>query len=304
MANIFKYLCSYIYIYMVFLCILSLFPYNICQKTCTKLKTGIHLIQLGSEGSLKFMENEISTVKQTKASHIASVLEERITNGEYEVGTSMPSQNVIANEFDASSRSVREALKILETKGLISIQQGKPATVASASSFQLIRSLSLSVLTKSQGDIGRVFTDLIKVLTNFSTSAVRLLASKRAENKANLNRMWEYQRAMDENIADMNKTCTIEVSLLEEIISGANNTILSSIFISLEDVMRTCLAQCPSSRISREKRSRDYSYLLNAIGDGQVDLAVAMMLMLLNTLQKEANLNFPTQNNNARVAMA
>lgn len=98
------------------------------------------------------------------------------------------------------------------------------------------------------------------------------------------------------------KFAATEVQILEYLFEGADNTILSAIYISLEDVMRTCLSKCKVEAAEREKRSRDYTYLINAISEGQIDLAVAMILMLLNTIQKEAEDSF-SEDNFQKVAM-
>jgi Transcriptional regulators len=237
-------------------------------------------------------------MKENKSTHIANEIESRIVSGVYPAGSSLPPQLSIAEEFNTSLRSVREALKMLEAKGLIDVQQGKTATISDSSSFQLIRSLSLSVLLKAKGNIGPVFTDLIKVLTSFSTNAVRVLTSNREEHTGVIELSKAYVANLHRAVGDPVRFAQTEVQILELIFDGADNTILSAIYVSLEDVMRSCLSRCKTTVSSREKRARDYTYLINAISEGQIDLAVAMILMLLNTIQKEAEDAFPEDNMN------
>lgn len=235
-------------------------------------------------------------MKENKSTSIANTIEKRINSGEYPIGSSLPPQLVIAEEFNTSLRSVREALKMLEAKGLINVQQGKTATISDSSSYQLIRSLSLSVILKAKDNIGPVFTDLIKVLTSFATNAVRLIASQKDDHREMIEKTKQLINEFYNNIDSPQQFARIEVKLLEHLFKGVDNKILTSIYVSLEDLMRSCLSKCKSCNIAREKRARDYSYLINAIAEGQVDLAVAMILMLLNTIQKEAEDAFPENN--------
>jgi DNA-binding FadR family transcriptional regulator len=55
---------------------------------------------------------------------IAGVLRNRIVNGELEDGRVLPKQEDLLNEFGVSLPSLREAMRILETEGLISVRRG------------------------------------------------------------------------------------------------------------------------------------------------------------------------------------
>ena len=52
-------------------------------------------------------------------------MRKRILEKQYMTGDPLPSQQELADEFNASSRSVREAFKHLEAKGLVDISQGR-----------------------------------------------------------------------------------------------------------------------------------------------------------------------------------
>jgi DNA-binding FadR family transcriptional regulator len=55
---------------------------------------------------------------------IASALRERILTGELADGTELPKQEQLMDEFQVSMASAREALRILESEGLISVRRG------------------------------------------------------------------------------------------------------------------------------------------------------------------------------------
>ena len=59
------------------------------------------------------------------AEMIAAVLRERIVSGELGDGETLSKQDELLDEFDVSRPSLREALRILETEGLVTVRRGK-----------------------------------------------------------------------------------------------------------------------------------------------------------------------------------
>lgn len=58
------------------------------------------------------------------AEMVASILRDRILSGELPDGESLPKQEDLLAEFNVSKPSIREALRILETEGLITVRRG------------------------------------------------------------------------------------------------------------------------------------------------------------------------------------
>jgi GntR family transcriptional repressor for pyruvate dehydrogenase complex len=68
----------------------------------------------------------LSPIKVAKASDVlANELRERILTGEFPVGTGLPAERDLVIQTRMSRTSVREALRILEVQGLISIKVGR-----------------------------------------------------------------------------------------------------------------------------------------------------------------------------------
>lgn len=59
------------------------------------------------------------------AEHVADVLRQRILGGEIDDGALLAKQEDLAAEFRVSLPSVREALRVLESEGLVTVQRGK-----------------------------------------------------------------------------------------------------------------------------------------------------------------------------------
>ncbi|HCB47979.1 MAG TPA: FadR family transcriptional regulator [Chloroflexi bacterium] len=83
---------------------------------------------------------------------------ETITAGHYQQGDQLPSERDLAEMFGVSRAAVREALRSLSSKGIISIRQGRGTTVNSVEEWN---SLDPDVLMLMHGD--KVFSQLIEV---------------------------------------------------------------------------------------------------------------------------------------------
>jgi DNA-binding FadR family transcriptional regulator len=60
---------------------------------------------------------------------VGEKLEERILDGTFADGAKLPSEGELAEQFGVGRRSIREALKVLEAKGLVEVQMGIGAIV-------------------------------------------------------------------------------------------------------------------------------------------------------------------------------
>jgi GntR family transcriptional repressor for pyruvate dehydrogenase complex len=65
------------------------------------------------------------------ADAVAAELEQMIVRGDYEVGERLPPERVLAEQFGVGRSSMREALKVVEADGLLTINHGVGVFVAS-----------------------------------------------------------------------------------------------------------------------------------------------------------------------------
>jgi GntR family galactonate operon transcriptional repressor len=65
---------------------------------------------------------------------MVAALIERIVSGDFRPGDMLPPEAILGAEFDVSRTVVREAIKTLEAKGLVSVQQGRGSVVMPRSS--------------------------------------------------------------------------------------------------------------------------------------------------------------------------
>ena len=76
---------------------------------------------------------------------VSARLEREITDGRYPSGTVLPSQGEVAQQFGVSRTVVREAMRVLCSRGLLEVSQGRGARVREATGETVVRSLGTYV---------------------------------------------------------------------------------------------------------------------------------------------------------------
>ena len=83
------------------------------------------------------------SVGRRKRSHeIAELLEKAISGGEFEIGSQLPSEKVLAERFGVGRPSVREALFLLQQQGLVDVTSGTRARVTAPTNSLLVGQLT------------------------------------------------------------------------------------------------------------------------------------------------------------------
>lgn len=230
----------------------------------------------------------------TKSSIIAQELERDILNETFKAGENLPSQHELAERFDASSRSIREAFKNLEAKGLIEVSQGKRAVVLSNSLDQFVSSLASSMTNKQIPD-KKLITDLMQVRTTIEVSAAREL-SRDPDRKMIVRSLDQACKKMEHLLPELenSKDTTVLQEFKENeydfhaiLIKSNDNIILSSIYENLAPQLYDALDRLSESCAEQRKKVNEYRYLVEALQNGQTDLAVALTLVNLTTTREK-----------------
>lgn len=230
----------------------------------------------------------------TKSSIIAAELERDILNEKYKAGENLPSQHELADRFEASSRSIREAFKNLEAKGLIEVSQGKRAVVLSNSLDQFVSSLASSMTNKQIPD-KKLITDLMQVRTTIEVSAAREL-SRDPDRKMIVRSLDQACKKMESLLPEL-ESSKDPAALLEFkeneydfhaiLIKSNDNIILSTIYENLAPQLYDALDRLSETFAEQRKKVNEYRYLVEALQNGQTDLAVALTLVNLTTTREK-----------------
>jgi DNA-binding FadR family transcriptional regulator len=86
---------------------------------------------------------------------VAEQLRDAILDGRFAAGSKLPPERELAEEFRVNRTSIRDAIKVLEGLGLVSVRQGDGATV------RPLTDASFDVLAAMIFHGGRVNTDVV-----------------------------------------------------------------------------------------------------------------------------------------------
>ncbi|TXR49383.1 FadR family transcriptional regulator [Phyllobacterium endophyticum] len=123
-------------------------------------------------------------------SSVAGSLEAQIMSGRLSIGERLPSEGEIARAFGVSTRSVREAIQILETKGLVRRRHGERTIVVRDDVSEYLGTLAVTVRQLFSTD-PQYLIQLMVVRRMIETEVVGLLTAK--ETPANT----EVEAALD-----------------------------------------------------------------------------------------------------------
>ena len=246
-------------------------------------------------------EVEMEYIAQTKTARVAAALEEMILDKRIKSGSFLPSQQMLAQKFNTSSRPIREALKLLEAKGLVVIMQGRRAQVRSNSLNQYVESISTSIVN-SKISHAKLMRNLMQVRITVATSAAREFT--RLENREEyLAQLWSASHKMEAAVPSilhkdaqaLKNFNNAEAEFHRTLVYANGNQILSTIYSNLSPMLDTAMTSIKFTPSQMEKRSKDYTYLCEALQNGQTDLAVALVLVTLTTLEKKVMDHYPDE---------
>lgn len=155
-------------------------------------------------------------------------LKERITSGEWAVGTRIPTEPALVELLGVGRNTVREAVQSLVHSGLVERRQGSGTYVLSASEGAV--SMSRHLVDARQGDV-------IEVRRALEVEAARLAARRRTSTDAqHLQRMRDARQEAYES-GDLERMVDTDLDLHRTIVRTADNPVLQSLYENLLDAI-------------------------------------------------------------------
>lgn len=124
---------------------------------------------------------------------VVEVLLDRIVAGELEPGSLLPNEPRLCEVFSVSRTVIREAVKMLEQRGLVRVKQGQGTWVAMPDEWNLLDPMVLEASVRHDKDL-RILDDLVEVRRVLESemarqAAVRATGTDRAEMKQLLDKL-------------------------------------------------------------------------------------------------------------------
>lgn len=194
-------------------------------------------------------------------------LEERILDGSFGYGDKLPSEEQLAIQMQVGRRSVREALRVLEAKGLVEIQMGVGATVKrnDLDSFLDVLTQNMSsYLSINKADLEHVM-ELRKLLEGAALQ--RLITAPNPDKIQKLAQAVTRQREAFE-VQDYGSYQEWHLEFHNGIVDALNNPLISMIYRQMLMLMRAAMEKTGSHPEISARAIEDHAQMVDALKRG------------------------------------
>lgn len=218
----------------------------------------------------------------------------RILGGEYAPGSKLPTEPQLQAEWGVSRAVVREAMKILESQGLVRIEHGRGTFVTESNTEPLRRQIEWTLLRSAGGSGGTEGAeeggpDLWDHLLDIR-HALEVSGAERAALHANAEDIGEMQSSIDdiraapEDVA----TCSQADLRFHRALAGATrNPLWPALLSSMHDLLYQYLQMSQLGPENAMRTADQHERVLAAIRAGDAAAAAAAMNEHLETSRQD-----------------
>lgn len=218
--------------------------------------------------------------RQTLHKEIAESISEKIISGAYPERTLLPAERELCEEQGVSRTVIREAMKLLESRGLVRIERGRGTVVQAVDHEPVTDSLKL-MLRRSH----HTLEQLLEVRTILETAMVTLAAERRTDERlAAMERCLEVMRAKP---GEPEGYVDADLEFHAEIARAAGNPVLLVLLEPLSQLLRESRIASFSGPRVVEMRTRQHKEIFDLIRQQDAEGARAAMLKHLSDTRKD-----------------
>lgn len=230
------------------------------------------------------MFNSISSKKVYE--QVIEQIQERILNGEIKKGDKLPSERELSEQMNVSRTSIREAIRVLETMGVIESKQGEGNFICINIEKSLIEPLSM-IFKLNDGTWQNVleFRELLELQT-VKIAAIRATDKECMELKNIIDEMKE-----ETNITYNSKAIVLlDQKFHNKLATISRNYLIESLFTMSSKLFEVFIEEAREKIIStywsKEVLFEKHNDIYEAIKDKNPDLAYEKMKDHMETIRK------------------
>ena len=194
----------------------------------------------------------------------------KIRDGSYQPGSKLPSEQELAEEYQVSRNSIREALKCLAAAKIIISKSGKGSFVAeNAEETIFVNSMTLKI------GINESLAELLEVRMILEPKAAAFAATRarpdQLEEMESLFAMHKKQQKNKKDLDDLGPAFHIMVSKM------AGNMILVKVMTAISDELLKSRNHLPKTSQFKERFNREHEQIYNAIVNRNPEEAKTLM---------------------------
>ncbi|UWQ96248.1 FCD domain-containing protein [Rhodobacteraceae bacterium M385] len=186
---------------------------------------------------------------------VSGAIESQILSGALKVGDKLPSESAIAKEFAVSTRSVREAIGVLETKGLVARRHGERTTVVREDVDEFLGTLAVTVRQKFSTD-PEYLIQLMEVRRMIETEVLGILTARSDPISEQVEAELEAMEAARDS-GDFQAFVDADARFHLALVYSAGNAILSVIYDNLAGLINEVIQV--TSRVPTKSLEAAYS---------------------------------------------
>ncbi|MGO9964671.1 MAG: FadR/GntR family transcriptional regulator [Acidimicrobiales bacterium] len=170
------------------------------------------------------------------ATAVLATMVDKIVGGELLPGSSLPTESALCEVFGVSRTVIREALKLLEAKGLVRVRQGQGTTVRPTEQWDLLDPLILDA-AMHYADTFEILDDVIDVRVALECQMARRAAETMTDTE--LRELHDALIALEKLLDQPERYQDAEGDYHDLILRGSGNRLGRSIIRSIHPRART-----------------------------------------------------------------
>ncbi len=226
------------------------------------------------------MTARLREVRRPLHKDVAETISEKIIAGEWPPGSFLPTEAELCEQMGVSRTVVREAVKVLESGGLVRIERGFGTRVLEAHYDSVSRPLK-TLLRRTAGDL----KELIEVRKIMEVAIAGLAAQRRS--KENLAAMERALDVMRNKPGDPQGYVDADLEFHAEIARATQNSILLILLEPLGELLRASRVASFSGVKVAQIRMKQHEEILECIRRGDAAGAQAAMGAHLGDTEKD-----------------
>jgi DNA-binding FadR family transcriptional regulator len=204
---------------------------------------------------------------------VVQAIEAQVLSGALKVGERLPSEADLARAHNVSTRSVREALQILETKGLVRRRHGERAMVVRDDVAEFLGSLAQTVkqLFSDKPDYIVQLMDVRRIIESEVVARLAARATPIAGVEAALERM-SAAAAIGDQPTFTDGDAAFHLALVRAVGNEILDVLYDNLFSMIVDVIRVS-SRVPDKSLAAGWAEHDDIYRRIVEGDGEAAVA-------------------------------
>lgn len=223
--------------------------------------------------------------KRKIAEIVLEKIEKKFLQSQLKTGDKLPSERELANLFEVSRNSVREALQILALKGVIEIRQGGGSFVLQSDAEFIREELSEKVVIRES----HLIFEMLEVRRALEVEAASLAAQRATAEDLNHIRKSLEQMAVTIDKVEIGAQADFDFHM--HIVEASHNSILIQLAQTLNQQLKKTVYTTRQHRFVNpdryEETFTEHKEIYIAIASGDSTLASSLMEMHITKVRKE-----------------